>query len=50
MGVFARMMKGLASEGGDQKTIMIARPTSRRPARLRACGQKKGGATISTGV
>jgi transposase len=48
MGVFARMMEGLASEGGDQKTIMIdatylkahrtasslrAKKGARRPAR-----------------
>lgn len=56
MGVFARMMEGLASKGTEQKTIMIDAtyppPGSglplqtarggRRIARLRACGRKRG--------
>jgi transposase len=55
MGVFARMMEGLASKGTEQKTIMIdatylkAHPLPGstckacvRGARLRACGRKRG--------
>ncbi len=52
MGVFARIMEGLAAEGTDRKTIMIpsrdipagcpagqwTQPTSRRIARPPACG------------
>lgn len=38
MGVFARMMEGLASKGTEQKTIMIDATYLKRIARLRACG------------
>ncbi len=50
MGVFARMMEGLASEGTEQKTIMIDATylkVHRTASSLRA---KKGGSTTSTGV
>ena len=50
MGVFARMMEGLASEGGEQKTIMLNATylkAHRTPSSLRA---KKGGPTTSAGV
>jgi len=44
MGIFARMMAGLAAESAVPKTMMIEAtylmPTARRPA----CGQKRGGA------
>ena len=49
MGVFARMMEGLAAADPEPKTIMIDatylkahRTTSRRTARRPACGRKKG--------
>jgi transposase len=62
MGVFARMMEGLASEGAEQKTIMI--DVSGHAPLVRACPRKylkahrtasslrvkKGGPTISAGV
>jgi transposase len=61
MGVFARMMKGLASDGTEQKTIMI--DVSRQVPVVRACAQvskgaphgfepacKKGSRTISAGA
>lgn len=50
MGVFARMMEGLASESIEQKTIMIDatyRKTHRTASSLRV---KKGGPTTSAGV
>jgi transposase len=63
MGVFARMMDGLASEAATPKTVIIdatylkAHPLPGstckacvRGARLRACGRKKGGARTSAGV
>jgi hypothetical protein len=43
MGVFARMMEGLASEGGEEKIVMIdATLPEKRIARPRACGRKRG--------
>ncbi|RCW77958.1 hypothetical protein DFP89_1516 [Paracoccus lutimaris] len=62
MGVFARMMEGLASEGAEHKTVMI--DVSGHAPSVRACPRKhlkahrtasslrakKGGATTSTGV
>jgi len=42
MGVFARMMEGLASKGTEQKTIMIDATYLKRIARLIACGRKRG--------
>jgi hypothetical protein len=50
MGVFARMMEGLASEGTEQKTIMIDATylkAHRTASRLRA---KTGGPMISAGA
>ena len=41
MGVFARMMEGLASKGTEQKTIMIDATYLKRIARLIACGRKR---------
>ena len=50
MGVFARMMEGLASEDGEEKVIMIDATylkTHRTASRLRT---KKGGLTTSAGA
>ena len=40
MGVLLRMMEGLATADADPKTVMIARPISKRTARHRACELK----------
>lgn len=42
MGVFARMMEGLAAEGTDQKIIMIDATYLKAHRRLRRCGRKRG--------
>jgi hypothetical protein len=42
MGVFARMMEGLASEGTEQKTIMIDATYLKAHRILRVCGRKRG--------
>jgi transposase len=42
MGVFARMMEGLASESTEQKTVMIDATYLKGTAQLRACGRKRG--------
>lgn len=50
MGVFARMREGLASEGTEQKMVMIDATylkSHRTASNLRA---KNGGLTISAGV
>ena len=52
MGVFARMMEGLASEGGEEKVVMIdatylKEHRTRTASSLRA---EKGGLTTSAGV
>ena len=49
MGVFARMMEGLASEGGDQKTIMIDATYLKAHRTASSLRAKKGGLTISAG-
>jgi transposase len=50
MGVFARMMEGLASEGAEQKTIMID-ATYLKAHRTASCLRaKKGGPTTSAGT
>ena len=50
MGVFARMMEGLASEGAEQKTIMIDATYLKAHRTALSLQVKKGGPTISTGV
>jgi len=40
MGIFARMIDGLAVEKAKPRTIILVRRISRRTARLRACGSK----------
>ena len=40
MGIFARMIDGLADEKAKPRTIILVRRISRRTARLRACGSK----------
>lgn len=42
MGVFARMMECLASEGGEEKVVMIDATYLKRIARPRVCGRKTG--------
>ncbi len=39
---FYNRAEGLASEGGEEKVVMIDGHISRRTARPRACGRKKG--------
>ncbi len=50
MGVFARMMEGLASESGDQKTIMIDATYLKAHRTASSLRAKKGGLTTSAGV
>ncbi len=50
MGVFARMMEGLASEGGDQKTIMIDATYLKAHRTASSLRAKKGGPTTSAGA
>ncbi len=50
MGVFARMMEGLASEGGEQKTIMIDATHLKAHRAASSLRAKKGGPKISAGV
>ena len=50
MGVFARMMEGLASEGGDQKTIMIDATYLKAHRTASSLRAKKGGPMTSAGV
>ena len=50
MGVFARMMEGLASEGTEQKTIMIDATYLKAHRTASSLRAKKGGPTTSAGV
>ena len=50
MGVFARMMEGLASEGTEQKTIMIDATYLKAHRTASSLRTKKGGQAISAGV
>jgi len=50
MGVFARMMEGLASASGDQKTIMIDATYLKAHRTASSLRPKKRGPTISAGV
>lgn len=50
MGVFARMMEGLASESGDQKTIMIDATYLKAHRTASSLRAKKGAPAISAGV
>jgi hypothetical protein len=49
MGVFARMMEGLASEGTEQKTIMIDATYLKAHRTTSSLRAKKGGLTTSAG-
>jgi transposase len=50
MGIFARMMEGLASEGIEHKTIMIDATDLKAYRTASSLRAKKGGPTISAGV
>ena len=50
MGVFARMMEGLASEGAEQKTIMIDATYLKAHRTASSLRAKKGDPAISAGV
>ena len=50
MGVFARMMEGLASEGTEQKTIMIDATYLKAHRTASSLRAKKGGPMISAGA
>ncbi len=50
MGVFARMMEGLASESGNQETIMIDATHQKAHRTATSLRAKKGSPTISAGV
>ena len=50
MGVFARMMEGLASEGTEYKTVMIDATYLKAHRTASSLRTKKGGPTISAGV
>lgn len=50
MGVFARMMEGLASESGDRKTIMIGATYLKAHRTASSLRAKKGCPTTSAGV
>lgn len=50
MGVFARMMEGLASEGTEQKTVMIDATYLKAHRTASSLRAKKAGPTISAGV
>ena len=50
MGIFARMMEGLASESGDRKTIMIDATYLKAHRTASSLRAKKGGPTTSAGV
>ena len=50
MGVFARMMEGLASEGAEQKTIMIDATYLKAHRTASSLRTKKGDPAISAGV
>ena len=50
MGVFARMMEGLASKGTEQKTIMIDATYLKAHRTASSLRAKKGGLTTSAGA
>lgn len=50
MGVFARMMEGLASGGGEEKVVMIDATYLKAHRTASSLRAKKGGPTISAGV
>jgi hypothetical protein len=50
MGVFARMMEGLASEGTEQKTIMIDATYLKAHRTASSLRAKKGGPMTSAGA
>jgi transposase len=50
MGVFARMMEGLASEGTEHKTIMIDATYLKAHCTASSLWAKKGGPMISSGA
>ena len=50
MGVFARMMEGLASEGTKQKTVMIDATCLKAHRTASSLRAKKGGPTASASV
>jgi transposase len=50
MGVFARMMEGLASEGTEQKTIMIDATYLKAHRTASSLRAKKGGSMTSAGA
>jgi hypothetical protein len=50
MGVFARMMEGLASNGTGQKTVMIDATYLKAHRTASSLRAKKGGQTISAGA
>jgi transposase len=50
MGVFARIMMGLASEGTDEKTVMIDATYLKAHRTASSLRAKKGGLTTSAGV
>ncbi len=50
MGVFARMMEGLASKGTEQKTVMIDATYLKAHRTASSLRAKKGGLTTSAGV
>ena len=50
MGVFARMMEGLASEGSEEKVVMIDATYLKAHRTASSLRAKKGGPTISAGV
>jgi hypothetical protein len=50
MGVFARMMEGLASKGSEQKPIMIDATYLKAHHTASSLRTKKGGLTTSAGV
>jgi transposase len=50
MGVFARMMEGLASEGGEERVVMIDATYLKAHRTASSLRAKKGGLTINAGV
>lgn len=50
MGVFARMMEGLASEGCEEKVVMIDATYLKAHRTASSLRAKKGGPTINAGV
>lgn len=50
MGVFARMMEGLASGGGEEKVVMIDATYLKAHRTASSLRAKKGGLTINAGV